>query len=199
MLKHLLIKTAEIINRNDIISCLKTTNSIDEISDSSLQNEICKLINFYNFTVSSIYENYLDLTFTEKVKSDSEKKIHYYKFSHEPIKILYLSDESKKYIPFLISTNHFIAPSANQTYDVTYKTIPCEVNDLSDETNLPKSINTKILCFAIASEYLASKGLFDESSYWKNKFMFELFKLKTKKEKRLKPTFILWQVMNHQF
>ena len=31
MLKHLLIKTAEIINRNDIISCLKTTNSIDEI------------------------------------------------------------------------------------------------------------------------------------------------------------------------
>ena len=77
MLKHLLIKTAEIINRNDIISCLKTTNSIDEISDSSLQNEVCKLKNFYNFTVSSIYENYLDLTYTEKVKSDSEKKIHY--------------------------------------------------------------------------------------------------------------------------
>ena len=32
---------------------------------------------------------------------------------------------------------------------------------------------------------------FDESEFWKNKFMLEIFKLKTKKERRLKSTFSL--------
>ena len=38
---------------------------------------------------------------------------------------------------------------------------------------------------------LASKEKFTESEFWKNKFLYEIFKLKTKKERRIKSTFSL--------
>ncbi len=144
---------------------------------------------FYNFIVSTIYENYLDLLFTEKITSDSEKKIHYYKLSFTPLEIVFIKNEDQKYIPHNLQTTYFTTPASYTTYEVTYKIKPDEVNDICDETNLPKDLNKNIICYALASEYLASKNLFDQSEYFKSKFMYEIFKLKTKKERRFKSTF----------
>ena len=56
---------------------------------------------------------------------------------------------------------------------------------------LPKTIIKKVICYGIVSEAFACKNLFNESEFWKNKFLFEIFKLKTQKERRVKSTFTL--------
>lgn len=189
MLKDILIKTAQLINRDDIYNSIKQVEKIDSIENISIQNDVIKMKTFYNFVVSTIYENYLDLLFTEKITSDSEKKIHYYKLSFTPLEIISITNEDNKYIPHNLQSTYFTTPASYTTYEVTYKIKPEEVNDLCDKTMLPKELNKNIICYALASEYLASKNLYDQSEYFKNKYLYEIFKQKTKKERRLKSTF----------
>ena len=75
---------------------------------------------------------------------------------------------------------------SNHKIKVIYNYVPSEINDLNQGINYPSVLNDKIVCYGIASEFLASKDQFDKSEFWKNKFLFELFKFKTKKERRLK-------------
>ena len=49
MLKNILIKCAEMLNRNDMVKCLKTQTDIAKVSDESLQADLYRLINYFNF------------------------------------------------------------------------------------------------------------------------------------------------------
>ena len=192
MLKNILIKCAEYLNRNDIITALKQHENIDSIEDNSLQIDIIKLISFYNYTVNTIFENYFDLIFTDTATSNDEYKIYYHDFSFKPIKIISLSDNTNNFLSYSVYPNYISVQSSFKTYKITYKYLPEEVKNLTDSINLPSMINKKIICYAMVSEFLASKNLFSESDYWKNKFMYEIFKVKTHKGRHIKSTFCLW-------
>ena len=75
MLKNILIKCLNLIGREDIILELEKYDSVNEIESADIKNEVIKLINTYNFVVSAIFENYIELCVTEKVMSYSQSKI----------------------------------------------------------------------------------------------------------------------------
>lgn len=193
MIKEILIKSCEILNRNDIIQTLKSVNKTEEISNEQIQSEVYKLLSYYNFVASSIFQNYFELTFTDTLMSDEYNKIQYYNLSFEPLKILSIYDEKHNPLSARVFSGYILTNSANKTYKITYTYLPEDIKDIDCVSELPKIINKKIICYGVVSEYLASKNLFNESEFWKNKFMYEIFKLKTHKERKWKSTFSLWR------
>ena len=85
MLKDILIKSAELLNRDDIIDSL---NNPTGDTNTSLQNDICRLISYYNFILKSLCENYFPIEITDTISSNKNRKIYYNSFSHEPLKII---------------------------------------------------------------------------------------------------------------
>ena len=189
MIKQLLKKCAELINRDDILDSLKTTDSVDDISNTTIQNDIIRLISYFNFVVSNIFENYINLTETESLVSDENNRIYFSLFKKKPIKIISVKNPSNTNTHYSLHASFINTNSPNTEFNVTYNFVPSEAKDLNDEFEIPYNLNTKIICYGIVSEFLASKDQFEKSEFWKNKFLYEIFKLKTKKERRLKSTF----------
>lgn len=189
MLREILIKTCEILNKQDIIYELKNNDSVENITNTQLQSDVYKLISFYNFIVQSIFQNYIDMTHTENIISDENNRIEFYNLSYEPIEIISVSDDNRSHCCANVFCNYILTNQSNKKYTITYKYLPEELHDINDKLNIPKLLLKRIICYGIASEYFASKNLFKESDYWKNYFMYEIFKLKTHKERRLKSTF----------
>ena len=185
MLKDILLKTAELINRDDLIEGLNNTNN-----SPSIQNDICRLISYYNYTLETLCENYFNLIITQKISSDNNKKINYFNFTYKPLKILKVANNNKQ-VFFSEYSKYITVPEANNFYEITYKFLPDKITSLNSNTTLPKGITEKIICYGIASEFLASKNQFEKSEYWNNKFMFEIFKSKTSQDRRLKQTFLI--------
>ena len=186
MLKNILLETAKIINRDDLIEALNTTNQVSQ----SIENDILRLVSYFNYTLETLCENYFNLTNTQSIYSDKNKKIYYINFKNEPIKISKISKNNQS-VFFSKYTNFITVPEKNTKYEITYTFLPERVNDLNKKIILPQGITRKILCYGIAGEFLASKNQFEKAEYWNNKFMFEIFKSKTSKDRKVKQTFII--------
>lgn len=191
MLKNLIIKCSDLVNRDDISLALKNTSSLDEIENQNIQSDIIRLIQYYNFTISNIYENYIDAYTTEEVTSNPDGNIFYSDLKYTPLKILSVSNNNFSENNIHISATKIETNSSNTKFKISYKYEPNQILDLNDEILLPLGINQKIVIYSMVSEFLASKDSFEKSEHYKNKFLYEIFKFKTKKERRLKQTFYL--------
>lgn len=190
MLKNILIKCTEIMGRDDLSEVLKNSSDVDLIENQNAQNDVLRLINFFNYTTNYVAENYLDLMFNEKLKTDSEGKLYYYNFCFAPVRIFSIISESGKHIQYEITPNYVLTKSPHSTFSVTYKYTPNECSNLESMPDFPKNFNIDILCYGIVSEFLASKSQLVESEFWKKKFLNRLFKSKLQRERRLKSTFL---------
>lgn len=191
MLKNILIKCAEMLNRNDMVKCLKTQTDIAKVSDESLQADLYRLINYFNFTTSTLFENYFDLSRSETLTSDSNNIIYYHNFSYTPVKILSVIDSLGNENSATVLTAHILTNKPKSKYKITYCYLPKELKNLTDELEPFHERLSKVICYSIVSEFFACKNMYDQSEFWKNRFLFEVFKFKTKKERRLKSTFSL--------
>ena len=189
MLKDILVKCANILGRDDIVSVLNSTDNLDSVEDTRLQADISKLISYLNFTVNTICEHYLELTDIDKVKSNSEGKIFYHNFHHYPIKIIQVKDEKKFPTVYQVFTNFIVTDRPNRLFYVSYRYVPKLVLKLDEDITLPLKINENVICYGVVSEFLASKRKYNQSVYWKDRFMLEVYKLKVYRERRLKSTF----------
>lgn len=194
MLKNILIKCAELLNRNDMVKVLKTQTDIAKVSDESLQADLYRLVNYFNFTTSTLFENYFDLSRAETLSSDSNNIIHYHNFSFTPVKILSVKDSLGNENVATVLSAHILTNKPKSKYQVTYCYLPAELNNLTDSLENFHERLSKVISFGIVSEFFACKNMYQESEFWKNRFLFELFKFKTKKERRLKSTFSLWAI-----
>ena len=192
MLKNLLIECTELLNRNDLTEEIKRCSTVDEIKEQSIQNDVLRLISFYNFLVSSIFDGYIELTTNELVTSDKSGNIYFSKLMYRPKKILKLESLNKP-ISYMMYPNIICCNLSNTTLNLTYNYIPPELKDLSDKLCTEDKFLLNTISYGLVSEFLASKSLFCESDFWKNKFLYNLFFLKNKKGKYIKPTFILWK------
>ena len=190
MLKNILIKCAEILNRNDLVKCLKTQTNIDNVSDETLKSDLFRLVNYFNFVSNAIFEHYFNLTTSETVKSDATNIIHYHNLQFTPVKILDVYDAFGNHNVATVLTAHILTNNSKSNFTVVYAFLPKELKNLTDELQFSDKLS-KVICYGVVSEFFACKNMFDESEFWKNKFLLEIFKLKTKKERRLKSTFSL--------
>ena len=190
MLKNILIKCTELLGRDDLSETLRKFDNVDNIDDQNNQNDVLRLINLFNYTTNYICENYLDLSFSENFKTDSEGKIYFYNFYFAPIRILSVVSKFGKRVVYEITPNYLALKSANSDFFVTYKYTPNECKNLSDKPELPRNFNIEIICYGIVGEFLAAKGQYSESEFWKKKFLNRLFKSKIQRERRLKSTFL---------
>lgn len=191
MIKDVILNCAQLLDRDDLVDELNKIESIDEISEKYVQNDISKLLSYYNFIARLICESYIDLVREDEFISNSDKKIYFNNFLFKPIKILSAkSGNLKEY--FQIFSDYIVVLKANARYKIEYKYVLDEAKDLNDSNCFCGILNKHILCEGIASQFLASKGRFNESEYWHNKFMCDLFKYKCKKDRRIKPSFIIW-------
>lgn len=188
MLKDILLKTAELINRDDLIESLNKQNNPSQ----SIQNDISRMISYFNYTMETLCDNYYNLKHSQNIYSNNNKKISYLNFTYEPTKILKVSKNGRP-VFFSEYSKYITVPEGNSVYEVTYKFLPDRVTDLNQEINLPRGVTQKMVCYGIAHEFLASKNQESKAEYWKNKFMFEIFKSKTSQDRRLKPSFLLWK------
>lgn len=187
MIKDILIKTAELLNRDDIINEL---NSQTPSTSQALQNDILRLISYYNYTIETLCENYFNMTNTQTIISDKNRKISFLNFNYEPTKILSVKYH-EKFVFFSEYAKYITVPESKTPYEVTYKFLPDRVTDINSNEEIPCNLNSKIICYGIASEFLASKNQFSQAEYWNNKFMLEIFKSKTTLDRKLKRTFII--------
>ncbi len=191
MFKDFLKKCASVLNRDDIYDELSSKTELSEIANQQIQNDIVRLINYYNFILKAVCEDYIELVETETIFSNNEGRFYYSNLTFEPVKILNVYDINLNEIRFIPYPEFIDLYKANETYMVKYKYLPKDIVDLNSniETKATKAIPDKLLIYGIVSEFLASKNKYNESEYWKNKFMYELFKYKLKKGRRLKSTF----------
>ena len=181
MIKSLLIKCCSIMGRDDLVAELKNANSIDEIVKNDAKMDIIKLISYLNFVLTSIFENYLKLEFCEKVTSDIQGEIDYEILTYRPIEILKVEYTTLTPAEYIVKANFILTKHARKEYFVTYRYTPLHVHDLNEHIIFSNDLNDKILCYGIVAEFLAGKGKFEESEYFSNKFMYEIFRLKTHK------------------
>lgn len=186
MLKDILLKTAELINRDDLIDGLNK-----EISENSqaIQNDIIRLISYYNHTIETLCENYFNLTYSQEIYSNN-RKISFLNFNYEPTKVINVL-KNKQPVYFSTYSKYILVSEDNCKYEVIYKYLPERILNLSDNIKLPKGVTEKIVCYGIASEFLASKNQLNQAEYWNNKFIFEIFKSKTSRDRKLKQTFVI--------
>ena len=190
MLKNLLIECSELFNRSDIANELKKHSSASEITDPSLQNDTLRLISFYNYVTSSLFNNYVELIVSEQIKTDEKGNVYFSMLSELPCKLLRVENESKS-IKFSIYPNSLKTNLSNTNLKITYRYIPKEARDLNSKLFTSNRSILNVICYGVVSEFLASKNLFDESDFWKNKFLFEAFNLKSKRGRHIKPTFTI--------
>lgn len=193
MLKNILIKCAELLNRNDIVKSLKSVEKIDSIPDETLKSDVYRLVNYFNYTSNTLFENYFELTHSEQLNSNNSNVINYSNFEYTPVKILSVKDMNGNENVATVLSSHILTNKARETYVIVYAYIPHELKNLSDEITFPERLS-KIICYGVVSEFFACKNCYDQSEFWKNKFMYEIFKFKTKKERRVKSTFNLWAI-----
>ena len=153
-----------------------------------MQNDVSKLLSYYNFINDLIFENYVDLVRIDDFVSGSDKKIYYNNFLFKPKKIINAKSGSVSEC-FQIFSDYILVKKANVKYSIEYKFIPDSARDLNDNAFFNHHINPQIVSEGIISQFLASKGKYNESEFWHNKFMLNLFKIKCKKDRRLKPVF----------
>lgn len=190
MLKNILLQCAELLNRDDLINEIKTHTSIDEIENQQNQNDILRLISFYNYITKSIFDNYLELTTTENISTDSAGNIYFSKLKYLPIKIIKLEKLSNN-VNYIIYPNLLNTSLSNTIINITYRYSPEELKDFKSALCIKDKNIQNTISYGIVSEFLASKNLFSESDFWKNRFIYNLFELKNKKGKYIKPTFLL--------
>lgn len=186
MFKNFLITCAEMLNREDILNELYKFDTVENVQSN--QNDILRLIHYYNHTAAAVFEHYIELITSETVSSNNLSEIEYCKLSYEPIKIIEVTDEIGHELKFTTTPFFIKILHPNKLCKVTYHFTPAEIKDFSDPITIPKKVQ-RAIAYAVVSEFLASKELFKESVFWKDKFTNELFKLKQKKERRLKSTF----------
>ena len=191
MLKNILIKCAEILNRNDMVKCLKSQTDIAKVADETLQSDLYRLIHYFNFTTNTLFENYFNLTTSQELSADSSNIIYYHDFEYTPVKILSVTDAFGNQNVATVLTAHILTNKPNSKYSIVYSYLPAELTNLTDELQFPTEKLSKIICYGVVSEFFACKNMYQESEFWKNRFLFEIFKLKTKKERRVKSTFSL--------
>lgn len=193
MLKNLLKKCAETLNRDDIVQTLNKTNDLSEIDDGQIKNDIYRLISYFNFISKTICEDYSLLKETESILSSPTGQIEFFKFHHTPTKIIAVFDLNMNKKNFLLYPESIKTNVFNEMIYVTYNYILPDKQNLTDKLEITKLVPEKIFVYGVLSEFLASKNQFEASEFWKNKFMFELFKIKIKKERRFKSTFCKWK------
>lgn len=189
MLKNILIKTSELVNRDDIITALKDADSLENIENSNISIEISKMISYLNYILNDIFENYIFLEKEETVTADDNGEIYYSNLSKQPVKIISVKSSQNTNLFYSIHSTYISTNFPNQTLNINYYYTPNEISNFDDKIELPINLNYKTICYGIASEFLASKDQFEKSEFWKTKYLYEIFKLKIKKERRLKSTF----------
>lgn len=193
MLKNLLIKCAMVCGRSDIADEIKNNLKLDDISDRAIKSEIVNLIDLYNFVASSLFEFYIELERCDVVSSDADKKIDYSRLSRTPIKIKFVTDENHKNINHSVKTEYIKINNANTVVEVTYNYLPDKVVGFSDDISYLSTNLEKTIIYGIVSEFFAGKGKLTESEFFERKFLTSAFNLKSKRERRLKSTFSLWE------
>ena len=193
MLKDILKKVANLLGRKDIAEELEKSDKLSDITCKSIQSDISNLIMNFNFIVSAIFEHYLDLIYCDKVASNSSGEIDYNKLSFHPLKIVKVEDESFYVMDFVSRCNYLKVCSPNRLYYVSYKFVPNPLGDLTDEVSFFTSEVERAVCYGVAGEFLSSNGKYSEANFWSEKLISELFKIKAKKERRVKSTFCLWK------
>lgn len=192
MLKDLLIKCTNLIGRDDLSKEIKQAEHIDDITSDDTKNDIIKLLSYLNSSIQNIFEYYFSIRQVENISSDENSKISLTKLSNAPKKIFGIKNLNFFDIRYTVTATQIIVPEKNTEYVVSYSYIPNAVHDISDTFNMPKEIPEKIFIFSTVSEFLACKGKFEESEFYNDKFLYEIFKIKSRKERRFKSTFCLW-------
>lgn len=188
MLKNILLKCCELLSRDDLKNDLIQYSEIQSIPEVQSQNDILRMISYYNFITNDIFENYLDCDYTESFTTNKNGIVYFENFTYEPKKIKFITYNDRS-LCYSLFTTFVKCGLQNTKVEITYSYLPKQLSSLSDKLPIKNLTIQKIIAYGIVSEFFASKNQYNESEFWHAKFIQELFRQKIKKERRLKSTF----------
>lgn len=151
----------------------KLSNKIDQhLKDDTPfskeeKEEVDKLLKCYNITIQELSEEYLPLTFTEELKSDTNK-FYYKDFKKVPIEI---KSVYRSVIPlnFKVFPTYFVTDGNTCTVKYCYLYMP--KTDLKEHCEYENSLITKrIIAEGVVSEMLLNKGMFEQALLWRDRY-----------------------------
>lgn len=179
--KDILLLTATILNRKDLVS-FYNLNVSDDYLKSQEDSDI--LLSSYNILMEEIASETLKLTHLEKLQVDNGV-LSYSKFKYNPISIISVKnnenqDVNCKILPTEIKLNE------NEVF-CEYSYIP-SLKGLEDDCEIVGTFIPKTtVAYGIATEFCLIKGMFEEAGVWHQKYVNGLNRLiKPKKCKKLK-------------
>lgn len=172
MTKEIFKLTSSFLGLDDVTNYL--SSSEDQTPSEEVKNQLNQLMILMNFVMLKIAKDFVQLNFKETIYSDQEGKIYFSKLQKHAIRIKDVKNFLDLSCQFEIFPDHIKVENANTEYKVFYCYSPKSVLTLSDEIELPFGVDYFVVCFGIASEYLSSKGLYDEAEMWESKFENEI-------------------------
>lgn len=176
MTKEILKLTATFLGLDEVSNYLSSEEETEPSEE--VKNQINQLIIFMNYVIREIAKDYFPLNFKETISSDQEGKIFYNKLKKTAIRIKDIKNFLDLSCHFEIFPEYVKVENPNTEYKIFYCYVPKNINNITEEVELPFGVDYFIVCFGVASEYLSSKGLYEEAEMWESKFLSELKSIK---------------------
>ena len=149
---------------------LKNLSEIENNPEIQMSTSTQTYITLVNFVLTNIAENFLCYSCTQEFVSDLNCKIELVDFRYTPCNIKHVKNESFRNTKFYVSLDHIYVDNPNRVYFVEYCFVPPDLTNLTDTVMLPIGLDYKAICYAVVSEYYASKLQFTEANIWELKY-----------------------------
>ncbi len=178
--KDILLLTATILNRKDLVSFYNLDVSDDYLKS---QEDSDILLSSYNILIEEIATETLKLNYLEKL-TVNDGVLSYANFKYNPIQIISVKNDKMQDVNYKILPTEIITDESEVYCEYSY--VPA-LKGLEDDCEIVGAFIPKTtLAYGIASEFCLIKGMFEEASVWHQKYVNGLTKLvKPKKCKKL--------------
>ncbi len=163
--KNIILNTAKLLNMSDLITYLDDMQHVVPSADTL--KDIEDMILAVNITNSNIACNYIELTSTKRVHSDSGVVVYNYLSNKNIIEIKSVKDLNGNKVKYTVRPDNLLIPKGS--HDIEFSYYPASVG-LADNINYYLKINEIIFALGVAGEYLFIKGDIDDAYMWDKRF-----------------------------
>ena len=167
MTKDIIKLSATLLGLDEIVNYLdKKTSTLTSQMQSNLQD----LTTFTSYILREITKEYIPLSHTEEIASDSQCQISFSKLSKKILAVKDIKDSFGNSATFNLYPDYIKVGFPNKTYTITYNYTLGPISSVEQSLTLPLGLDYFTVSYGVASEYALSRLLYSEADMWESKF-----------------------------
>ncbi len=177
--KEILIKSATLIGREDVVSYLAN----DAEASEATVNTVNIMVRLLNLVVNELASSFVPMIATERI-SAVDRKISYATLSNNPREIL------NAYGAFgsdcLLKVTHAFAVVGEDAVDLEYSYFPPQLTLTDDVGYFERDIPSRVIAYGLCAEYAVSQGCYKDAVCWHERFCGGIAEFCPPKNKKIK-------------